>query len=147
MSIMSREIYTYTDLIKLGDNEAFQEIRYYPQVTDSSELRKGLVGTREKDGFEGIFAGDHKMRVTEFHRLEQAAFEGWGTEQSKFYELILLSEFLRKKKDDASGDKKKIDWLIGCKRNLGSLLSSIILLEQAEVRADNIHLHFGAPLP
>lgn len=138
MSIMSREIYTYTDLIKLGDNEAFQEIRYYPQVTDSSELRKGLVGTREKDGFEGIFAGDHKMRVTEFHRLEQAAFEGWGTEQSKFYELILLSEFLRKKKDDASGDKKKIDWLIGCKRNLGSLLSSIILLEQAEVRPEDI---------
>lgn len=135
---MSREIYTYTDLLKLGENSLFRDIRYFPQVTVSADLRKGLVGAQAKDYVDGIFASDSRMMVTEFHNLTQAVFEGWGTDQSKFTEMILLSEFVREKLNNAAGDKKRTNWLIGCMRNLGSLLSAIILLEQAKVRPEQI---------
>lgn len=135
---MSREIYTYTDLSKLGESSLFREIRYYPQVTVSADLRKGLVGTHTKDYVDGLFASDSRMLVTEFHNLAQAVYEDWATDQSKFNEMILLSEFVRGKLSEAAGDKKKTNWLIGCMRNLGSILSAIILLEQAEVRPEQI---------
>ena len=135
---MSRDIYTYTDLTKLGDSRIFQEIRYYPQVTVSADLRKGLIGTQARDHVDGIFASDSQMHVTEFHTLAQAVYGDWATDQCKFSEMILLSEFVRKKLNDATDDKKETNWLIGCMRNLGSILSSIILLEQAEVRPDDI---------
>ena len=135
---MSRTIYTYTNLSKLGESRIFQEIRYYPQVTVSADLRKGLVGTQARDYVDGIFTSDTRMQVTEFHSLAQAVYEDWGTDQSKFNEMILLSEFVRQKLNEAVGDKKKTNWLIGCMRNLGSILSAIILLEQAEVRPEDI---------
>ena len=135
---MSREIYTYTDLTKLGDSRIFQEIRYYPQVTVSADLRKGLIGTQTRDHVDGIFSSDKRMHVTEFHSLAQAVYGDWATDQAKFSEMILLSEYVRKKLEEASGDKKKTNWLIGCMRNLGSILSAIILLEQAEVRPEDI---------
>ena len=135
---MSREIYTYTDLTKLGDSRIFREIRYYPQVTVSADLRKGLIGTQARDHVDGIFANDSRMHVTEFHTLAQAVYGDWATDQSKFSEMILLSEFVRKKLNDAAGDKKETNWLIGCMRNLGAILSAIILLEQAEVRPEDI---------
>ena len=134
---MSRDIYTYIDLTKLGENRLFQEIRYYPQITVSADLRKGLIGTQAKDYVDGIFASDSRMRVTEFHNLSQAVYEDWASDQSKFHEMILLSEFVRQKLNNAS-DKKTTNWLIGCMRNLGSILSAIILLEQAEVRPEQI---------
>lgn len=131
---MSREIYTYTDLTKLSESKLFQEIRYFPQITVSSDLRKGLVGTQGRDHVEGSFSKDRRMLVAEFHALAQAAYGDWTADQSKFNEMILLSEFVRKKLNNAAGDKKKTNWLVGCMRNLGSLLSAIILLEQADVR-------------
>ena len=135
---MSREIYTYTDLTKLGESRLFQEIRYYPQVTVSADLRKGLVGTQARDYVNGIFAHDSRMRVTEFHSLAQAVYGDWGTDQGKFGEMILLSEYVRQKLNAAAGDKKQINWLVGCMRNLGSILSAIILLEQADVRPEHL---------
>lgn len=135
---MSREIYTYTDLTRLGESKLFQEIRYYPQVTVSADLRKGLIGTQAKDYVNGLFANDSRMRVTEFHNLAQAVYGDWATDHSKFVEMILLSEYIRRKLNEAFGNKRQTNWLIGCMRNLGSILSSITLLEQADVRPEQI---------
>ncbi|MGO5167875.1 hypothetical protein ACTQ4Q_07460 [Bacillota bacterium LCP21S3_D9] len=135
---MSREIYTYTDLTKLGESKLFQEIRYFPQVTVSADLRKDLIGTQARDFVNGIFANDSRMLVTEFHNLAQAVYGDWGTDQGKFGEMILLSEYVRQKLNTAAGDKKETNWLIGCMRNLGSILSAIILLEQADVRPEHL---------
>ena len=136
---MSREIYTYTDLTRLGESKLFQEIRYYPHVTVSADLRKGLVGTQAKDHVDGIFASDSRMLVTEFHNLAQVVYEDWATDQSKFNEIVILSEFVRGKMNVATGDKRETNWLIGCMRNLGSILSAIIMLEEAEVRPEQIN--------
>lgn len=135
---MSREIYTYTDLTRLGQSSLFEKIRHYPLVTVSADLRKGLVGKKEIDLVDGILSNDSHMHVTEFQNLAQAMYGEWNTDQNKFNEMILLSEYVRKKLTDASGDNKKVNWLTGCMRNLGFILSSIIMLEQAEVRPEDI---------
>lgn len=135
---MSREIYTYTDLTKLNESNLYQSIKYYPQVTVSTDLRKGLSGTEKIDQVDGLFSGDNKILITEFHSLEQAMNEKWRDDQSKFYEMIILSEYIRQEIEKAGENKKKINWLIGCKRNIDSILSSIIMLEQADIRPEDI---------
>lgn len=135
---MSREIYTYTDLTKLNESRLYKSIKYYPQVTVSADLRKGLIGTEKIDHVDGLFTGDNRIRVTDFHSLEQALNKQWRDDQSKFYEMIILSEYIRQKIETAGDDKKQINWLIGCKRNIDSILSAIIMLEQADVRPEDI---------
>ena len=135
---MNREIYTYTDLTKLKESKFFQEIKYYPQVTVSADLRKGLIGTMDRDYVEGIFSEDKAVRITEFYSLAQALNKDWGTDQSKFNEMIILSEYIRQRISAAGQDKRVINWLIGCMRNIGSLLSSIVLMEQAGIRPEDI---------
>ena len=105
---MSREIYTYTDLTKLKENKLYREIMYYPQITVSADLRKGLNGTVDIDHVEGLFSDDKKVRITEFHSFAQALNKDWGTDQSKFNEMILLSEYIRQRMDAVSEDKKQI---------------------------------------
>ena len=135
---MSREIYTYTDLTKLKESSLICEIMHYPQVTVSADLRKGLNGTIDKDYVDGLFKDDNQVRITEFHSLTQAINKDWGTDQSKFNATIILSEYIRQKMNRVSDDKKQTNWLVGCMRNLGSLLSSIVLLEQAGVTPEDI---------
>ncbi len=135
---MSREIYTYTDLTKLNDNKLFQEIKHYPQVAVSTDLRKGLNGNIAWDNVDGILKDDKTLRITEFHSLAQAVNSEWGTDQSKFNETIILSEYIRGRMNAVSGDKKQTNWLTGCMRNIGALLSSIVLLEQAGIKPDDI---------
>ena len=135
---MNREIYTYTNLTKLKESKIYQEIKYYPQVTVSADLRKGLNGTEEIDHINGLFFGDSKIKITEFHSLEQALNKNWGTDQSKFNEMVILSEYIRHRMIEAGNNKKENNWLTGCMRNIDSMLSAIALLEQANVRSDDI---------
>lgn len=135
---MSRAVYTYTDLRRLNTSRNFQSLMRYPQITVSSDLRKCLVGNQEIDRVKGLIS-DEKFRVTEFHSFSKAIDEEWSSDQSKFHEMIFLSEFMRKKLDAAVNNKKKQSWLVGCMRNLDSMLSSILLLEQARVKPEDLN--------
>ena len=135
---MSREIYTYTNLSKLNTNPLFQKIKKYPHITVSSDLRKGLVGNITFDHVEGIFSNDNEIKMTEISSLAQALNRDWDTAPCKFSEMIMLSEYLRKRILEAGDNKKLINWLTGCKRNVSMLRSSIIMLEQADVKPDEI---------
>ncbi len=135
---MSREIYTYADLTRLHENKYYSELNSYPMVTVTADLRKGLYGTPDVDQVEGILSADHNLKITEFRSIEKALNENWGTDQSKFSETIILSEYVRQRIAEAGEDKKQLNWLTGCMRNLGSLLSAVILLEQADVKPEDI---------
>lgn len=137
---MSREIYTYTDLTKLNNNPFIDEIKKCPIITVSADLRKCLKGNMEVDRVDGLFKDDASVYVTEFHGLTTAIDKDWHTDQTKFNEIIVLSEYIRKKIELASSDKKEVNWLTGCMRNLSSMHSSIILLEQAEVTPDDLEV-------
>ena len=110
---MNREIYTYTDLTKLKESSIYQKIKHYPQITVSADLRKGLNGTIERDYVEGLFSGDDSVYITEFHSVAQAFNKDWGTDQSKFNEMIILSEYIRQRMDEVRQDKRQMNWLTG----------------------------------
>ena len=135
---MSRAVYTYTDLTKLNSSKNFLQLLKYPQITVSSDLRKCLNGKPEFDKVQGLVANEVGFKVTEFHSFANAIDENWNTEQSKFHEMILLSEFMRGKIEAVGEDAKLKNWLIGCMRNLDSMLSAIILLEQADVLPEDM---------
>ena len=136
--IMSREIYTYISLAKLNDCPVFQEIKKYPQIAVSTDLRKGLKGTLDVDRVEGIFSKDPSVAVVEFQSFAKELNGDFNTDYCKFNETILLSEFLREKIEESEKDKERQNWLIGCRRNISSMLSALILLEQANVNPDDL---------
>ena len=137
---MSRKVYTYTDLTKLNTSKNFLELIKYPQITVSSDLRKCLNGKIEIDRVQGLVSDVANFKVTEFHTFATAIDEEWNTDKSKFNEMIILSEFVRRKLDEAGENTKQRNWMVGCMRNIDSMLSSIILLEQANVRPDDINI-------
>ncbi len=136
---MSRQVYTYTDLTKINKSRNFIELMKYPQITVATDLRKCLNGKPEVDKVSGLVANEAGFRVTEFHVFAQAIDEQWNTDTSKFNEMIILSEFMRGKIEAAGDNRKLHNWLVGCMRNLDSILSSIILLEQAAVKPEDLN--------
>lgn len=136
---MIRKVYTYTDLTKINKSKNFLDLMKFPQITVSSDLRKCLNGKIEIDKVQGLVANDENFKVTEFQTFAKAIDEVWNSDQSKFTEMILLSEFMRGKLDSAGGDEKLRNWLVGCMRNMDSMLSAIILLEQTEVTPKDLN--------
>lgn len=135
---MSRQICTYTNLIKLPESPIFKEIRQYPQITVSADLKKGFVGTVGLERAEEIIKTDVNLKVSEFRNIVDAIYPAWNSDQTKFNQMIILSEFMRKKMTEAGEDKKLINWLTGCTRNLDSILSAINMLEQAFVTPEQL---------
>ena len=136
---MSRAVYTYTDLTKLNTSKNFLQLMKYPQITVSADLRKCLNGRPEIDMVKGLVADDVNFKVTEFHSFAKAIDEVWNSDQSKFNEMIILSEFMRGKLEASEEGSKERNWLVGCMRNLDSVLSAIILFEQADLRPEDMN--------
>ena len=135
---MSREIYTYHELSELANNEGFAKIKQYPIVTVSADFRKSFKGERGVDRVEGIFSKQNDIKVVEFRALSDAIDGEWNSDRNKFEQLTLISEFFRRRLKAAENDKKTYRWLTGCMRNMNSILSGIMLLEQADVKPQDI---------
>lgn len=136
---MSREIYTYIDLKKLGQNPYWNKIRNFPQITVTSDLRKSLKGSQEHDKVDGIFKDEAVVQACEMRKLIEAAFPAWGADETKFHETVVLSQYIREQIGKHEDDLVTRRWLIGCRRNLGMILSSIVLLEEAGIDITDIH--------
>lgn len=134
---MSRKVYTYTDLTKLPENEYFKEIAQYPIITVSADFRKGFVGSIGLERKEEVLSFEGKLNVTELRNINTAVNSLWSSDQAKFNETIILSEFLRKR-INASSDVKEQRWLNGCIRNIDSLVSAINLLVEAEIKPEEL---------
>ena len=94
---MSRRVYTYTDLTRLTENDYFRELSKCPQITISADLRKGLVGKVGLERAREVIKTDGSLMITEFQNLFNAIDEEWNSEQTRFKQTILISEFLRNK--------------------------------------------------
>lgn len=135
---MNRSVYTYINLKELGSSPYWKEIRKYPQITATAELRKSLKGTEESDRTEGIFRNDAAVCAWEFRKIADTILPHWTDDTTKFHETIVLAQFIRKQIIH-SGDSPEIkNWLIGCRRNLNMILSSIVLLEEADISPTDI---------
>ncbi len=134
---MSRKVYTYTDLTKLPENEYFKEIAQYPIITVSADYRKGFVGSIGLERKEEVLSFEGKLNVTELRNINTAVNSLWSSDQAKFNETIILSEFLRKR-INATSNVKEQRWLNGCVRNIDSLVSAINLLVEAEIKPEEL---------
>ena len=136
---MSREIYTYIDLKRLGKSPYWNQIKNYPQITVTSDLRKSLKGSELRDKVEGIFKDDGGVKVREMRKLADAVFPNWTDDEVKFHEVVVLSKYIREQIAKCGNDEITKRWLVGCRRNLGMILSSIVLLEEAGIDMKDIH--------
>lgn len=133
----NRQIYTYTDITKLNEAPYWEEIKSFPILTVTADLRKGFVGNPEIDTTTGMFTKDKSVKVCEFRRLSDLVLPGWTDDETKFRQTVVLSQFLRQRISEAKDENERL-WLIGCRRNLAALLSAIILLEEADVHITEI---------
>ena len=138
MLIMSREIYTYTNLKQLRQSSYWNKIRNFPQITVTADLRKSLKGTQEFDKVDGLFKDEAVVQVCEMRKLTDAAFPKWKEDETKFHEIVILAQFIREQIAKAGNNQSVKRWLIGCRRNLGMILSSIMLLEEAGIGRNDI---------
>lgn len=141
-----REIYTYTDIRQLREAYFYDEIKGYPQITVSTDLQKGLRGTKQRISFEGqvkvenlvgLLAEDHVV-IHDFKTFSESIVPKWTADTTKFRETIVLSEFFRGKIAKEGDDKKVRNWLVACRKNLSSILSAIILLEECGIRPEEL---------
>ena len=135
---MSREIYTYTDLRTLGNAPFWNEIKNCPEITVTADLRKSLKGIAQYDKVDGLFMNDPAVQASEFRKLADLAVPYWTDDETKFHETIVLSQFIRGLIHRQGDDTNIRHWLVGCRRNLNMLLSSIILLEEAGIAPEDI---------
>lgn len=124
-----REIYTYENLADLKDSRMFEKIRRFPQITVSADLRKSLKGTYAADRMEGLFSQNSEVCAADFGWLASKIDPDWGSSQSRFHGMILLSELIRKKMEQE--DERQKNWLTGILRNMDSLYRAAMLLEQS----------------
>ncbi|MBQ5850653.1 MAG: hypothetical protein IIW54_07560 [Lachnospiraceae bacterium] len=122
---MKNRIYTYADLTTIENNSWFKEIKEYPQITVSSDLCKGI---KRKNS---------KYKVRDFRQVLDNIIPNWTTDETKFQETVILAQYLREKVAITKDEEEK-KWLVGCRRNLSSILSAIILLEEAKVVPEDL---------
>lgn len=135
---MNRPIYTYINLKDLGTAPFWEKIKHFPQITVTADLRKSLKGTVERDKIAGVFNADQSVRALEFRKLSDAIIPHWTDDETKFHETVVLSQYLRDQITKQHGDLETRRWLVGCRRNLHMILSSIVLLEEAEISPSDI---------
>lgn len=137
---MNRQVYTYTDLRTIGSYCFWNDIKKYPQISVSSDMRKSLKGSQEYDKIDGLFKDDTSVQVCEFRKLSDTILPKWVDDETKFHETVVLSQFIRNKIAGCGEDKALRNWLVGCRRNLGMILSAIVLLEEAAIKISDIQV-------
>lgn len=129
---MNRPVYTYINLKSLASSPYWKDIKRFPQLTVTADLRKSLKGSIDRDKVDGILKDDQSVRAWEFRKLSEAILPHWTDDETKFHETVVLSQYLRTRISQQKDIETK-RWLIGCKRNLHMLLSCIVLLEEANI--------------
>ena len=129
---MNRPIYTYINLKSLASFPYWKDIKSFPQLTVTADLRKSLKGSLDCDKVDGILKDDKSVRACEFRKLSEALLPHWTDDETKFHETVILSQYLRTRISQQKDNETK-RWLIGCKRNLHMILSCIVLLEEANI--------------
>ena len=114
---MNRDIYTYTDFEDLQRASYWQEISNYPQITVSVDLRKRMdkiMSRRYQPGNRYIY---------DFRRLSDMLIPNWTDHETKFNEIIILSQYIRER-IYALADIRKMLFLV----SLGSGVNNTFLV-------------------
>ena len=81
----NREVYTYIDLHNLGSAPFWNEIRNFPQITVTADLRKCIKGVEQYDKTKGLFADDPQVQAAEIRKLTDPPVPHWTDDDTKFH--------------------------------------------------------------
>ena len=109
----NREVYTYIDLHNLGSAPFWNEIRNFPQITVTADLRKCIKGVEQYDKTKGLFADDSQVQAAEIRKLTDLAVPHWTDDETKFHEMVVLTQFFRGQIHEKGDDPDIRHWLVG----------------------------------
>lgn len=130
---MSRIIYTYTDLEHISDSSFYSEIKNLPQITVTTDLRKGINWYPRTHSGKRLF----DSHVRDFAELFEEICPQWNHTTEIFAQTVTLAAFFRECIDN-SNDESTRKYYRGFKRNCGLLVKSINSMEEACVSYEDI---------
>ncbi|SDB54021.1 hypothetical protein [Butyrivibrio sp. INlla16] len=134
---MGRKIYTYTERENLYKCSFWQELKNIPQIVVSNDMKRCLKGKDKKGKPQGIFKSDRNFSVASFDDLKRIILSEWNKPENKYLLRASISR-LMKRMIEKSEDEVKKNWLRGCKKNIGGMIDSIQILEEANVIPDDL---------
>ena len=130
---MSRIVLTYTDIRNIRKSPFFNEIRSCPQITVTTDLRKGINWYPKNHNGERLF----DRMVRDFGEVFEKIDPEWNSTTEVFSETVTVSEYFRQLIAETS-DEDKIKYYRGFKRNCAQIVRVINMLEETCVTSDDI---------
>ena len=120
-----RKVLTYTEIEKIKNCSFYESIEYCPQITVTTDLRKGINWYPLTHNDEKLFPKD----VVDFGEFFDEVYFDWGTPEEIFFQSVTISEFFRNKINQSKSDEEK-KYYRGVKRNVSQLIRVINMLEE-----------------
>ena len=120
-----RKVLTYTSIDELRASPLYRQIRCFPQICMSSGFSTKL---RKLNIFPNTIT---------FREILESLAKGWKSNPSKVTELALISKIIHSR-IDASKDVDERLWLKGCMKHTYDLWSAITMLEEANIKPDDL---------
>lgn len=130
---MSRTVFTYTDIRDIRKSPFFSEINTCPQITVTTDLRKGINWYPKNHKGERLF----DRLVHDFGEVFEKIDPEWNSTTEVFSETVTISEYFRNIIAETS-DEQKIKYYRGFKRNCAQIVRVINMLEEACVTSEDI---------
>lgn len=118
-----KEVYTYHDLRELPNLGYFEELRRYPHITATSEMKE-VLNEDPRFGFVDNAAS--------FSMLLKWLVPGWRSQSDRFERMALASRFWREIVSSES-DEFRRERLKGLRRRLSDFISAITLLVESGI--------------
>ena len=132
---MSRHVIAYSDLRSFKESEAFMVLRNMPQIA----VQHTLIEAMFKDETSGDMMCDYD--ATTFNEFLHPIIEPWSSPQTMVEQLNCIKKYIKSRIDPIKGieeKKEELVWLKACRKNAFSILSSIILFEEAGIRPEDL---------
>lgn len=93
-----------------------------PQITMSREMAQSLG-----KAVRGLYGN-----VIDFTAFVDELFHGWSNRGNRFVYSTAINQYVRERLLQDKNNEER-EWLLGCKKNIGSAVNNIIRLEEAGV--------------
>lgn len=117
-----KKVFAYTTLEELKNAPFFAEIMTVPQITMSREMAQSLG-----KAVRGLYGN-----VIDFTAFVDELFHGWSNRGNRFVYSTAINQYVRERLLQDKNNEER-EWLLGCKKNIGSAVNNIIRLEEAGV--------------
>lgn len=132
---MFKEVYTYKRITDLPKLAYWNEIKRYPHITVSREMRRALKDNNQNTGrVTGIFKKDSNFSAVSFADIQKKVLPNWTTAESRYGAFSLISTCISSMiRECSEQDEDTKNLLLGCRNNSDRILYSIELMEESNV--------------